>query len=292
MSDYPNQSNVIRFVSPRRQLDYLIERRRFDGASRVLSKLLARRPEDPNLLYYGAYIDYHQGRREQADHTVKTILSLDPSHANARTLLFWLHKVAQRSWQAEQVIVDLIEEYPNHAFFYAEYSMLMYETERFEKAQELAEQALRLAPDDKSALHASAVCASVIDRSLESNYSLQELVHRYPNSFRTQSALATALANCGRSTEALRVAQELLRDNPDNEELVDMVRQFTERDHWLLKPLWFVRRFRWVGIAAVLVVLLAVALTLMLAFGPTVMLVAVAVVLGFASALRRDMKEL
>jgi len=237
------------------QLAYLVERQRFAEAKRLLGNLLAERPEDPDLLFYGAYIDHFEKRPEQAMETVQKVLSLDPHHESARRLLFGLHNEARRFAEAERVLIDLIKDYPEDADLYAQYSMLMLETQHLEKAQKLAEEAVRLAPDDEQALLASALCAFVADPSPETNHRLQELIRRYPDSMRTLITMIVVLADRRRHKEALLLSQELLRAYPDNEDVVNLVVALKVQNHWSLKPLWPMQRFGWAGSAGLWVVI-------------------------------------
>ena len=280
------------------QLAYLVERRRFDEARRLLGNLLAEHPEDPDLLFYGAYIDYFEKRPEQAMETLEKVLSLDPRHESARRLLFHIHNAERRFAEAEGVVIDLIKDYPEDADLYAQYSMLMLETQHLEKAQKLAEQAVRLGPGDEQALLASALCAFVANPSPEANHRLQELVRRYPDSVRTVITMVMVLADRGRHKEAHLLSQELLRAYPDNEPLVDMVVALRVQNHWSLKPLWPMQRFGWAGSAGlwvVFVVLFAVLPKTPLApwQGPILVVVLIYVVYSwiYPSILSRLMKR-
>ena len=237
------QLEVDRSVPPTMQLDYLIERRRFNEASRVLAKLRGRHPEDPDLLYKRAYIDYYQERHERALETVEWVLALDPAHLKARKLLFHIHQAERRFGDAEEVVVSLIEDCPKDPVLYAQYSILMLEATRVEKARELAGQALRLAPGNEDALFASALCVCATDPSPEANHRLQEQVRAHINSLSTLRAAATVLANCGQDRQALLVSKALLRAYPDNPSLVNMVVGLKVRNHWSIRPLFPMLRF-------------------------------------------------
>ena len=60
-----------------------------------------------------------------------------------------------------------------------------------------------------------------------------------------------ALQQRGDRREALSIARELLRAQPDNEGLVDTVKQLRLVTHWSLWPLWPVMRFGWAGSVAI-----------------------------------------
>jgi len=63
--------------------------------------------------------------------------------------------------------------------------------------------------------------------------------------------VAGRLDQRGDRREALSIARELLRSQPDNEGLVDLVRQLKLATHWSLWPLWPVMCFGWAGSVAI-----------------------------------------
>ncbi|MEJ0038471.1 MAG: hypothetical protein WDO68_20730 [Gammaproteobacteria bacterium] len=60
-----------------------------------------------------------------------------------------------------------------------------------------------------------------------------------------------ALTQQGRNREALRIAQELLRNQPDNPHYLSLVRELKMQTHWTMLPLYPMQRWGWGGAAAV-----------------------------------------
>lgn len=69
------------------QVSYLIERRRFAQASNVLANALTQYPDDADLLYQSALLDYKSDEKPQARETVQQVLMHDPEHFGARVLM-------------------------------------------------------------------------------------------------------------------------------------------------------------------------------------------------------------
>lgn len=235
----------------RAQLDYLVERRRLNDARDVLSTLLKEEPDDNELLFFAAYIDSLEGASRSAYQTVQRVLARDPGHERARALLFWLHESAERNPEAERVIIELIRDFPEEAHYYAVYSRLMLKTLNLEKATQLAREAVRLDPDNENGLAVSVLCAFVDNPTPAMENQLQELVRRFPDQIQTIATLVVLLAEQRRFNEAHMLAQELLRADPGNQDLVDLVVSLKVETHWLGAPLWPVRRFGWAASASI-----------------------------------------
>lgn len=237
-------------LSDSAQLACLIERGRLGEASKLLTKLLGEWPEDPAVLVYAAYIDYLEDRNQAALETLQRALAIDPNHELARHLLFKLYDEGERNAEAERVIMELLRDYPEQAYYYAEYAKLMLRALHLEKAGALAEQAIRLDPDDGHALLVAALCAFVSDPTSEADRRLQVLIRRYPDAAQTIAAMVSVLMQQGKPRAAQRLAQELHRAYPDNEHIVDAVVLLKVQNHWSIKPLWPIQRFGWAGCAA------------------------------------------
>jgi hypothetical protein len=59
--------------------------------------------------------------------------------------------------------------------------------------------------------------------------------------------VAVALIHARRTREAYQLARELLRANPNNAAMLDLVRALRMDRHWSLAPLWPLQRWGWSG---------------------------------------------
>lgn len=243
MNDQPDSADNFA-----QQAFYFIERRRLDDARRVLKEGLAKFPQDPDLLFHSAQVDWIADENAAAEATTRQVLSIAPEHAPARNLLASLLTERNELAEAERLLIDLLRDYPENAELYGRYSRLMLRTLNLEKAEKLAIAGLRYDPDDRECLLAQALCETVRGGN-RANEGLAKLLSAHPESMSTVHALVVALIDSGRMAEAHRVAQGALRADPANEHLVTMVRELRLQNHWSLKPLWPMQKWGWAGAA-------------------------------------------
>jgi tetratricopeptide (TPR) repeat protein len=184
------------------------------------------------------------------------VLASDPKHYAARMLCAHLHDEAREFPQAELLWIELLREYPEDPDCYAAYAELMLKTLNLEKAGRLAREGLRHAPDHHGCLYV----ATLIDlirgggsRDTESE-NLKRLLTEHPEHVRSSIVLVVALNDRGEHRQALRVAQELLRNQPDSSHLVSLTRELKVQSHWSMVPLYPMQRWGWGGAAVVTVV--------------------------------------
>ena len=231
------------------QAFYFIERRRMNDARRVLREGLLQFPQDPDLLFHSAQVDWLSDNTAAAEETVRQLLVMAPHHAPARQLFAALLTACGEYAEAELLLIGLLRDYPESAGLYGRYAHLMLKTLHLDKAEELAREGLRYDPDDDESLLALALCETA-RRGSGPNVGLGKLVTAHPESLSTVHALVIALVNGGRLEEAHRIAQTALRSDPSNEDLVKLVRELRIQNHWSMKPLWPLQKWGWGASAA------------------------------------------
>jgi len=132
----------------------------------------------------------------------------------------------------------------------------------FPKARALALEALRRDPDSDDALRASALCDIVERPGANDSVALARLVASNPDDMYTMRLVVAALANASRDREAHALARELLRLQPDDPGLLELVRALRAQTHWSLLPLWPMLRWGWYGSIAMWIAALALLQTL------------------------------
>ena len=100
------------------QAFYFIERRRLEDARRVLREALGLYPQDPDLLFHSAQVEWIADRNEQAEATVRQVLVQSPHHAPARGLLASILIERKEYADAELLLIGLLREYPESAELY------------------------------------------------------------------------------------------------------------------------------------------------------------------------------
>lgn len=244
MNDQPTSAAVYS-----EQAFYFIERRRLKDAQRVLKEGLSQYPQDPDLLFHAAQVDWLGDDSVTAETTVRQLLVHSPEHAPARQLLASLLAERNEFADAELLIIGLLRDYPENADLYGRYARLMLRTLHLDKAEQLALEGLRYDPENDECLLAIALCETARNGS-RPNAALTKLLAAHPESLSTVHALVIALVDTGRIDEAHRIAQGALRADPANENLVTLVRELRIQNHWSMKPLWPLQKWGWGASAA------------------------------------------
>lgn len=232
----------------------LVERRRYPQAQITVSRGLKDFPESVELQYLAAFIDQASERPEQAMQGVRRLLSQAPQHYGARTLYAHLLQGAKQLVEAERVWIDLLRDYPQSADCFAGYGELMLRTLNLEKARRLAQEGLREAPEHAGCLYLAAMIDLIRNRGGAQSDHLQRMLREHPEHFRSALALVVALSAKGDDRGALRIAQELLRQQPDSRHLLTLVRNLKARTHWSMLPLYPMQRWGWTAAIAITLV--------------------------------------
>lgn len=244
MNDQPD--NAASFAQ---QVFYFVERRRLADARRVLQDGLARFPQDSDLLFHSAQVEWLSDRNAEAENTARQVLVIAPDHAPARQLLAAILIERGEFADAELLLISLLRDYPESADLYGRYSRLMLQTLHLEKAEDLAREGLRYDPDNGECLMAIALCETARSGA-RPNEGLAKLMTAHPDSMSSVHALVVALVDAGRIDEAHRIAQGAMRADPANENLVSLVRELRIQNHWTMKPLWPLQKWGWGASAA------------------------------------------
>jgi tetratricopeptide (TPR) repeat protein len=225
------------------RIDGLIERRRFAQATALLGEALPAFPDNSDLLHSSARIDYLNDEHEAALQTLRQILATAPKHVEARYLLVGVHEARDELAQAEAALLDMLRDYPEFPELYAKYSMLMYRALQVDKAKSLAQEALRLDPENESALGAILIGNLIDGRKEDQQHSLAELLRKHPEDLVTARLLIIHLINRGNYWAAKRIAIELLKAQPDSREILTLVVELDALAHWSVLPLWPMNRW-------------------------------------------------
>jgi tetratricopeptide (TPR) repeat protein len=223
----------------------LIERRRYAQAQLVVGGGLRQFPDSAELQYLAAFIDYAAERPEQALQGVRALLGQAPQHYGARALHAHLLEGAKQFAEAERVWIELLRDFPQSADCFAGYGQLMLKTLNLEKARRLAEEGLRQSPEHAGCLYLAAMIDLIRHGSGIRSEHLQRMLREHPEHVRSALALVVALSAKGNDRAALRIAQELLRQQPDSRPLLTLVRNLKARTHWSMLPLYPLQRWGW-----------------------------------------------
>lgn len=262
------------------QADGLIERGRYAQARMLIGEALSHYPQDSGLLFASARIDYDSGAADDARSTLQEILARDPDDYLARSLMVNVLQDAGDLPGAELLLIDLLREYPEAAFQYARYALLMYRTLHIDKAKALAREAYRLDPNNELALTTCLIGDIIDGRRGAEQAGLARLLQGHPESENTARMLITHLLARGRYRAAKRIAVELLKLYPNSREILALVVQLDALSHWSMLPLWPFNRWGAIGSVAFYVITLVV-LNLVRSQAPLFSSVATYTVIGY-----------
>lgn len=233
------------------QLQRLLEVGRYGEARKVLSGELAERPDDPTLRVFAARIALAEDDPVEARKQLEQTLIHDPGNFSARYLLFFLELNEKHYPEAERRITDLIRDHPDDARLLASYADLMLRTLHLEKARALVDEALRLDPDDRDAKLTDVMLSTIEGQRSRAEVHLSDLVSDDPDGQEVTATLMLTLIDQNRPAEALEIAKELLRAQPENTGLVDLIVELRAQTHWLAWPTKPLQRFGWGGSAVI-----------------------------------------
>lgn len=226
-------------------LQELAERNRTTQMREILQRVMPQYPDHHDVLYYSAQVDWLEDKDEDALATVSRLVERYPDSYSGRMLLFRILDGLNRRGEAEAVILELLREYPEDAFLYGRYSILMLESMQIDKAGELAARAIAIDPDNETALTASVLHELLANPGEPARQRLAELVSRYPDAVSTALMVITVLSHQNKNKEALRIAQEVLRQCPESQDVVDLVVTLKSSNHWSMVPLRPLQRWGW-----------------------------------------------
>ncbi|HEY1283381.1 MAG TPA: tetratricopeptide repeat protein [Steroidobacteraceae bacterium] len=239
------------YVAMLTEAQALMERRRYMQARSVISQALRHFPDSSDFQYLGAFLEYATEDYAAATRSADAVLARDPQHYGARVLRANLHEQAKEYPSAERLWIELLREYPENPDCYAAYAELMLRTLHLEKARLLAEEGLRHSPEHQGCLYVATLADFINSPGSAQSDNLRKLLQAHPEHVGSSMALLIALADQGRNREALRIAQELLRQQPDSAQLVQIVRALKVQTHWSMIPMYPMQRWGWGGAVAV-----------------------------------------
>jgi tetratricopeptide (TPR) repeat protein len=229
---------------------FLIDRQRFSQARAILREGLAANPDSGQLLYLSAFVDWAEDKLDDAQKTLQQLFAIEPEHYGGRVLLARLLRERKDFPGAEQLWIALLKEHPEEPDLYAGYGELMLEALEVDKGRRLAEEGLRHEPEHEHCLYVVAMARLIDGQGLGRNEQLATLMSRHPEHIRAGTTLVVALQEGGRTREALRISQALLRAQPDHPLLLENVKALKLATHWSLLPLYPIHRWGWPAVFA------------------------------------------
>jgi predicted Zn-dependent protease len=253
------EENGKKHIDDVQKLYYLIERNRYQMAENILGPALAKDPNNLELQYISAIIENETDHVDEAERTLKQILSRDPDHFDAKYLLSAVHIGKDEFAEAELLLIDLIRDFPREPQYFTRYAYLMLQTMNLEKAEKLSAEALRLEPGHPGALTISILCSLSKSSNDTAKEQFSDLVRNYPDAEFSAHSLYIMLVENKQYRAAKRIAQELLRSNPDDTDYLEMVKSLRLTTHPVMLPLYPLQRWGWHASAVMWMITIVVA---------------------------------
>ncbi|XXY53302.1 tetratricopeptide repeat protein [Sorangium sp. So ce269] len=178
-------------------------------AARAAREGLARAPESPYLLYLLSACEAQLGDAAAAERAILSCLRLAPESAPAL----------------------------------CHYALLVAKAGQVAKAARLVEEAARLDPEGGGVARARMIVAYLQGTDDELDRHGKARLAADPDDALTHHLLGQAMLESGRIDEASRHLRTAARLDPGDHDLADAAREARFASHWLLKPLWPMRRF-------------------------------------------------
>ena len=239
----------------------LIDRKRYQHARQLANEALPRFPDSEALIYLSSYLDWVEGRLDDAEQSLRHLLHLNPEHYGGRIQNARLLGSRGDNEGAEHAWIQLLGEDPENADLSGEYAELMLGKSQNMKAIELATEGLRHQPEHDHCLYVAAIATMRQYGQLEGNSAIIDLMRHHPSGERSAFVQLVALERKRKYRESYRLCQEMLREYPDSEAWLANARTFKVLSHWSMLPL---HPFQRSGFVASMAAFLVMTILLML----------------------------
>ncbi|MEM1188818.1 MAG: tetratricopeptide repeat protein [Pseudomonadota bacterium] len=224
---------------------------RLDMAETGLRDALRESPDSVVLQVLSARLQLARGKADDALVSVERTLVNAPQDLQARLVLYQCLEELKRYSEAEDVLLDLLREQPESPELIAAYANLCLRNLQLEKALRLAEHALRLEPDNRSAKVTLAVVRFIVVNDAEAHELVKQILAEDPNSVMGMGLVLQLLIEKGKYTEALRLAQMLLRAFPQSEQFAEVVVELKATCSPIGRLYWPLNRWGWAASAVI-----------------------------------------
>lgn len=238
--------HYLEIEQPRRALD-------------VLERLADADLEDPALWALRARALHALSRHADAARAAREGLARDPQSVLLLYLLCDAEAEQGNAAAAERAILECLRVDPESAPALCRYAMLVAKAGQIDKAARLIEEATRIDPESGGVARARMVLAYLQGKDDDLARQGRERLAVDPDDAVTHHLLGQAMLERGRVDEAGRHLRTAARLDPGDRDLTDAARAARAASHWLLAPMWPIRRFGqiplWLGSIAVITVL-------------------------------------
>ncbi|MGW8315639.1 MAG: tetratricopeptide repeat protein [Bacteroidales bacterium] len=157
------------------------------------------------------------GDYEKAEASYKEAIELEPGLVGPYINLADLYRRLNRDQEGEQVLKNALEKYPDLAAIHYSLGLLKVRQDRYEEALQYLENASRLDPGDPQYSYVYAIGLNSRQQPEKALEVLKTALQRHPYDRNILYSLATISMENGNTDEALRYAQRLVENYPEDD---------------------------------------------------------------------------
>jgi Flp pilus assembly protein TadD len=191
------------------------------------------------------------GRWGDAADAARRGLELDAEDVTLLDILAICELELGNETQATEKILAALELWPGDPTLLAHHALILARFKRYDEAEHVLAEALRVAPQSRDVLHARAQVASFRGDRREATEYADALLRLEPDSESSHIARGNADVTSIRFKHAVQHFEEAARLNPENSEIREVLREARVGAHPVLAPvrqIWRVGRWRaWLG---------------------------------------------
>jgi tetratricopeptide (TPR) repeat protein len=135
------------------EINYFSSIGRYEVALDKINHIMSFHPNDGYILFLRANCLINLEKYQDAIEDCKQAISFGYSADKCKYLLGQIHMILKRYVESEEYLLDALVENPNMSNAMATYGYLMFLTGHEKKAAKLLEEALKIEPDNETALH-------------------------------------------------------------------------------------------------------------------------------------------
>lgn len=224
---------------------FFFSQRRFPEAERELRQVLSQDPDHTEALTLLAACQNEQNRQEEALQTIQYAHGLRPDDDRILFYFSYILLHLQRESEAEEKVMAAIRFDPFQSSYFALLAQIQLTMKRYDEALATADQGLSIDPDDTLCLNVRAAALVKLKRADEAFATIAASLEQEPENSYTHANLGWTKLEDGRHREALDHFREALRLSPDNQHAQEGMKEAMKAKN--LPYRWFLKYQFWMA---------------------------------------------
>ena len=224
---------------------FFFSQRRFPEAERELRQVLSQDPDHTEALTLLAACQNEQNRQEEALQTIQYAHGLRPDDDRILFYFSYILLHLRREPEAEEKVMAAIRFDPFQSSYFALLAQIQLTMKRYDEALATADQGLSIDPDDTLCLNVRAAALVKLKRADEAFATIATSLEQEPENSYTHANLGWTKLEDGRHREALDHFREALRLSPDNQHAQEGMKEAMKAKN--LPYRWFLKYQFWMA---------------------------------------------